>query len=397
MSLSVEQPSTTEVGQPDLPKEVNLTNFRIVKLIGIGNVGRVYLVQLKGTSNYFAMKVLVKKEMEKRNKTNRVTTERDILLTTRHPFIVHLYWSFSTEMCFYFVMDYCSGGDFYHTLKMTSHRCLPEETARFYLAEVLLALEYLHLNGIIYRDLKPENVLLNGNGHIMLSDFDLSKTQPIKGDMARAIMSAHEQFKKEPSYITNSFVGTAEYLAPEVIVGYGHSGSVDWWTFGIFMYEVLYGRTPFFSRNRDTVFSQILDGEVLFPKTWTYPVSAHARDLIKALLKTDPEKRLGTKKGAEEIKSHKFFRGVKFQLIRNIPPPIVPQVKGPEDTHHFSDVVDKGDFLADELKACEQAATTNPASNPTQLQSQSTTQQQAQPQTTSTTQATIVLGENLQK
>ncbi|EKE43050.1 hypothetical protein ENUP19_0346G0018 [Entamoeba nuttalli] len=331
--------------QSDLPQVVTVDSFRKVKLIGMGNVGRVYLVQLKGTNHYFAMKILIKKQMEERNKTNRVTTEREILLTTRHPFIVHLYWSFATETCFYFIMDYCSGGDFYHTLKETPHRCLQEETAKFYLAEVLLALEYLHLNGIIYRDLKPENVLLNGNGHIMLSDFDLSKTGPSKGStMSQALLNVKEQFKKEPSFITNSFVGTAEYLAPEVIVGYGHSGSVDWWTFGIFMYEILYGRTPFFSRNRDQVFSQILDGEVLFPKNWTYPVSSSARDLIKKLLVTDPERRLGTKKGAEEIKSHKFFRSVKFQLIRNIPPPIVPEVNGPEDTHHFNDLKDDGEI-----------------------------------------------------
>ena len=206
----------------------------------------------------------------------------------------------------------------------------------------------------MYRDLKPENVLLTREGHIMLSDFDLSKTQPPQLSMTQAINSAKEMMKKEPKYITNSFVGTAEYLAPEVIVGYGYSGTVDWWTFGIFMYELLYGRTPFHSRVRDEVFSQILDGDVVFPKTWYYPVSSHAKDLIKKLLVTEPERRLGTKKGAEEIMNHKFFKGVKFQLIRNTVPPIIPQINGAEDTHHFNDLKDDGEIERLEMVAKNQ-------------------------------------------
>ncbi|ELP89072.1 serine/threonine protein kinase ppk14, putative [Entamoeba invadens IP1] len=345
--------SSSPSGDQDLPKTVGLLDFRKVKMIGRGNVGHVYLVQLNNTSHYFAMKVRSKAAMTQQNKTDRVTTEREILKTTHHPFLTHLYWSFSTEKCFYFVMDYCAGGNFYRALRKTPHKFLPEEPARFYLAEILLALEYLHLNGIIYRDLKPENVLLNSSGHIMLSDFDLSKTEPTKENVVDVIKAAHEKFKKEPDFITNSFVGTAEYLAPEVLVGFGYSAQVDWWTFGILMYEILYGRTPFFNRNRDTVFSNILDGELMFPKTWTYPISTNAKDLMRELLQNDPEKRIGAKDGAEEIKAHNFFKGVKFQLIRNITPPIIPKISGPEDTKYFDENQTDDGYLEKELEALQ--------------------------------------------
>ena len=325
----------------ELPRTVTIDNFRRVKLIGKGDVGRVYLCQLKGTNNYFAMKVLIKDEMLQRNKVSHVTTEKDILLTTRHPFLVHLYWSFATTSCFYFIMDFCQGGDMYFTLQHSPGKCLPEETSKFYLAEVVLALEYLHLNQIIYRDLKPENILFTSTGHIMLSDFDLSKAK----NRQHNTTGISEEYKKavtEPSFVTNSFVGTEEYLAPEVISGYGHSGSVDWWTLGILTYEMLFGKTPFVSRCRAQTFSLILDGEVQFPKTSKYPISTAARDFIKKLLVIEPSRRLGTKNGAEEIKSQKFFKNVKFQLIRNMTAPLVQKFSGPEDTSKFRDIKDDG-------------------------------------------------------
>ncbi|KAL7719595.1 non-specific serine/threonine protein kinase [Entamoeba marina] len=340
----------------DLPKTVTVDSFKKIKLIGKGDVGRVYLVQLIGTNHYFAMKVLIKQQMVSRNKIKRVSTERDILLTTRHPFIVHLYWSFSTATCFYFIMDYCAGGDFYNLLSTVPHKCLQEETVKFYLAEVLLALEYLHLNGIIYRDLKPENILFHQSGHVMLSDFDLSKTQPGQQSgqsFQQLVLNEKSKIKSEPTYCTNSFVGTEEYLAPEVITGYGHSGTVDWWTFGILMYEMLFGKTPFISRCREQTFSLILDGEIQFPKHHRYPVSASAKDLIKKLLVNDPSKRLGAKKGASEIKSHKFFKSIKFQLIRNSQPPIIPQLNDPEDTSNFKNIQDDDEIKQLEAQALE--------------------------------------------
>ncbi|KAL7716827.1 non-specific serine/threonine protein kinase [Entamoeba marina] len=151
------------------------------------------------------------------------------------------------------------------------------------------------------------------------------------------------KIKSEPTYCTNSFVGTEEYLAPEVITGYGHSGTVDWWTFGILMYEMLFGKTPFISRY----------GEIQFPKHHRYPVSASAKDLIKKLLVNDPSKRLGAKKGASEIKSHKFFKSIKFQLIRNSQPPIIPQLNDPEDTSNFKNIQDDDEIKQLEAQALE--------------------------------------------
>jgi protein-serine/threonine kinase len=182
------------------------------------------------------MKVLSKLEMVSRNKIKRVLAEQEILAASNHPFIVSLYHSFQSETSLYFIMEFCSGGEFFRALQNLPQKCLSEPDARFYAAEVLCALEYLHLMGYIYRDLKPENILLHQSGHIMLADFDLSKplefsNGPNDGSLNLKISS--------PECRTNSFVGTEEYIAPEVIKGCGHTTPVDWWTLGILLYEML--------------------------------------------------------------------------------------------------------------------------------------------------------------
>lgn len=169
-------------------------------------------------------------------------------------------------------MDFCAGGEFYRTIQSQPDSCLTEDQMRFYSAEVLLALEYLHALGFIYRDLKPENILLHADGHVRLADFDLSKTSGRAID-ARVVQNAMgigpsgtaPQMVVEPNFVTNSFVGTEEYLAPEVIIGKGHSASVDWWTFGILMYEMLYGTTPFRGRTQNDTFRRIEAADVQFP------------------------------------------------------------------------------------------------------------------------------------
>lgn len=213
--------------------------------------------------------------MIKRNKIKRALAEQEILATSNHPFIVTLYHSFQSEDYLYLCMEYCSGGEFFRALQTRPGKCIPEDEARFYAAEVTAALEYLHLMGFIYRDLKPENILLHQSGHIMLSDFDLSKQSGPGGKPTMIMGKNGASTSSLPTidtksciadFRTNSFVGTEEYIAPEVIKGSGHTSAVDWWTLGILIYEMLYGTTPFKGKNRNATFANILREEIPFPE-----------------------------------------------------------------------------------------------------------------------------------
>eukprot|EP01105_Mastigella_eilhardi_P022878 TRINITY_DN56_c0_g1_i2.p1 TRINITY_DN56_c0_g1~~TRINITY_DN56_c0_g1_i2.p1 ORF type:complete len:497 (+),score=91.34 TRINITY_DN56_c0_g1_i2:78-1568(+) len=336
---------------------VSISDFQRLRLIGRGELGRVYLVRHTATQQLYAMKVLPKDEMIRKDKIKRVHTERELLQTAKHPFVVTLYWSFQNTACLYFVMDFCQGGEFFRALQRQPRRCLPEDGARFYAAEVLLGLEYLHMLGFIYRDLKPENILLTSAGHIVLTDFDLCK-HAAKESMPQVLKSMFSDIrvKTEPGIVTNSFVGTEEYIAPEVIVGHGHTSSVDWWTFGILLYEMLFGCPPFRGKDREETFSQILLCTLKFPPH-KFPVSKHALDIVKQLLRVEPNKRLGTVNGACDVKQHRFFAGVKWSMLRNQTPPIVPQLVDEEDTSYFP-------FLEDDDEVAKLEAAITPKSPP---------------------------------
>lgn len=322
--------------------EVGPGDFEKIKLIGRGDVGKVYLVRHRKTKEKYAMKVLSKREMYERNKIQRAKAEQEILATANYPFIVTLYHSFQSQDYLYLCMEYCGGGEFFRVLQATEGRCLSEPDARFYAAEVTAALEYLHLMGYIYRDLKPENILLHESGHIMLSDFDLSKQTEAAGKPAM-VTSGNKAFNHNgtmaldtkaciANFRTNSFVGTEEYIAPEVIMGTYHSTAVDWWTLGILLFEMLYGTTPFKGANRKTTFVNILKRDVQFPDGSTMPdgrgtyqhTSSACRNLIRKLLIKDEAKRLGSRAGASDIKNHPFFKNQSWALLRNMRPPIVP-------------------------------------------------------------------------
>lgn len=327
--------------------EVNKDHFNIIRTLGQGDVGRVLLVELKGTDEQFALKMLDKKEMLDRNKIHRVKVEETILHDVDHPFLPTLYTAFQNEKSLHFLMDICSGGELYDLVAKQPGRRLCEVHVRFYAAEVLLAMQYLHLRGYVYRDLKPENVLLTASGHIVLTDFDLSYSAITRPSVLKP--SAHELgngsmagcgvpsgrakarsgslgdnvlFVAEPEALANSFVGTEEYLSPEVINATGHNGSVDWWSFGIFIYELLCGTTPFKGRERDQTFQNVLTKELTFPED--IGLSKNAKELIAGLLRKDPAKRFGTIGGAEEIKKHAFFADLAWPLIRCMQPPYVP-------------------------------------------------------------------------
>ncbi|CAL5335356.1 unnamed protein product [Camellia sinensis] len=363
---------------------LGLSHFRLLKRLGYGDIGSVYLVELRGTNTFFAMKVMDKGSLASRNKLLRAQTEREILGLLDHPFLPTLYSYFETEKFYCLVMEFCSGGNL-HTLRQKQpNKYFTEEAARFYVSEVLLALEYLHMLGIVYRDLKPENVLVRDEGHIMLSDFDLSlrcsvnptlvksssvhvgngggggsggilddkyavhgciqpstflprilpakKNRKSKSDFGLFVGGSLPELMAEPTNVRSmSFVGTHEYLAPEIIRGEGHGSAVDWWTFGIFLYELLHGTTPFKgSGNRATLFN-VVGQPLRFPET--PQASFMARDLIRGLLIKEPHKRIAYRRGATEIKQHPFFEGVNWALVRSAMPPHIPE---PVDFGHFA-------------------------------------------------------------
>ncbi|KAL5205911.1 hypothetical protein ABZP36_034120 [Zizania latifolia] len=361
---------------------LGLGHFRLLKRLGCGDIGSVYLSELSGTKCYFAMKIMDKSSLASRKKLLRAQTEREILQGLDHPFLPTLYTHFETDKFSCLVMEFCPGGDLHVLRQKQPGRFFPEQAAKFYVAEVLLALEYLHMLGIIYRDLKPENVLVREDGHIMLSDFDLSlrcavsptllkssnpgvdpnkkgnqsycvqpvciepaciqpscvktttclsprffssksKEKKAKADIVSQVRPLPELVAEPTDARSMSFVGTHEYLAPEIIKGEGHGSAVDWWTFGIFLYELLFGKTPFKgSGNRATLFN-VVGQSLRFPESPV--VSFAARDLIRGLLIKEPQHRLAYKRGATEIKQHLFFEGVNWALIRCATPPGIPK------------------------------------------------------------------------
>ncbi|CAB52745.1 Serine/threonine-protein kinase ppk22 [Schizosaccharomyces pombe] len=336
--------------------EVTPHSFEKIRLLGQGDVGKVYLVRQKSNHRLFAMKILNKREMIKRHKVNRVLAEQEILTKSKHPFIVTLYHSFQSRDYLYLCMEYCAGGEFFRALHSLPKHILPEKDACFYAAEVTAALEYLHLMGFIYRDLKPENILLHQSGHIMLSDFDLSKPISIVTHPT-VVLPKHSTFSQEKpaldtnsyfsNFRTNSFVGTEEYIAPEVIRSCGHTVAVDWWTLGIFIYEILYGTTPFKGKNRHATFSNILYSDVSFPEYHGAPnVSSTCKSLIRRLLVKDESKRCGSVAGASDIKQHPFFRHIQWALLRSMKPPIIPKIEdGMEAVEPSDNDNEEEDFL----------------------------------------------------
>jgi len=355
---------------------LSLGHFRLLRRLGYGDIGSVYLVELRGGGGaLFAMKVMDKGTLAGRNKLARAETEREILGLLDHPFLPTLYSHFQTHKFCCLLMEYCCGGNLHSLRQRQPGKRFAEDAARFYACEVLLALEYLHMLGVVYRDLKPENVLVREEGHIMLSDFDLSlrcsvspalvrspsgrvsaggglglahgcmlpgilpgkkknnkkKKNKLDDDETVAIASvvgckkkpSSLEFTAEPTSARSmSFVGTHEYLAPEIIRGDGHGSAVDWWTFGIFLYELLHGATPFKgSGNRATLFNVVAQ-PLRFPDAPA--VSAAARDLIRGLLAKEPHNRLASRRGAAEVKQHPFFEGVNWALVRSAQPPYIP-------------------------------------------------------------------------
>ncbi|KAL2524414.1 Protein kinase PINOID [Abeliophyllum distichum] len=344
---------------------LNFRDFNLVRQIGSGDIGKVYLCRLRSAveeGRFYAMKVVDNEVLALKKKSQRAETERKIMKLLDHPFLPTLYAEFEASHFSCVVMEYCSGGDLHSLRHKQPQKRFSLTSARFYAAEVLVALEYLHMLGIIYRDLKPENVLVRSDGHIMLTDFDLSlcsdsipaiespdfsSDDPPSSPTARTLtpfscisnrlfrskkiqtFSNNRLFVAEPVTARScSFVGTHEYVAPEVASGRSHGNAVDWWAFGIFIYEMIYGRTPFAGVSNAATLRDIVKKPLTFPTGAPCSVSEmHARDLISQLLNKDPIRRLGSKRGAADVKTHPFFKDLNFALIRSITPTGLPGIR----------------------------------------------------------------------
>ncbi|KAK9154177.1 hypothetical protein Sjap_001657 [Stephania japonica] len=330
-------------------ERIGLQHFRPIKPLGSGDTGSVHLVELCGTGEFFAMKAMDKGVMLNRNKVHRACAEREILDMLDHPFLPALYASFQTKTHVCLITDYCPGGELFMLLDRQPTKVLKEDAVRFYAAEVIVALEYLHCQGIIYRDLKPENVLIQNNGHVALTDFDLSCLTSCKPQLLIPTIPEKKKhhkgqntpiFMAEPVRASNSFVGTEEYIAPEIITGAGHTSAVDWWALGILLYEMLYGYTPFRGKMRQKTFANILHKDLKFPGSIS--VSLPAKQLMYRLLHRDPKNRLGSHEGANEVKKHPFFRGVNWALVRCMNPPklAAPLLFGKTEPENEINIVD---------------------------------------------------------
>jgi len=285
--------------------EISVDDFDFLKVIGRGSFGKVMLVRKKQQKEIYAMKILRKDMIVKENMVGHTKAEKDILQQIRHPFIVGLKYAFQTKEKLYLVLDFLAGGELFFHLKEDTK--FPIDRARFYAAEIVSAIGHLHEHDIIYRDLKPENVVLDKGGHVVLTDFGLAKT---------CISNA------TPTY---TFCGTPEYLAPEILKGQGHAKAVDWWSLGVLLYEMIVGLPPFYSENINEMYELILKAPLKFPSF----VPADAQQLLRGLLEREEFKRLGAgPKDAQEIKTHPFFKSIDWDKLegRDLTPPFIPQL-----------------------------------------------------------------------
>ncbi|KAG0182423.1 camp-dependent protein kinase catalytic subunit [Apophysomyces sp. BC1034] len=308
--IFVDEPKPEAYNQKSAPG-VNLQVFRLLRTVGTGSFGRVHLAQSKYNDRFYAIKVMKKAEIVRLKQIEHTRNERAILLSIRHPFIVNLWNTFQDCSMLFMVMDYVPGGELFTLLRKSKR--FSDELARFYAAEVLLALAYLHNKDIIYRDLKPENLLLDAEGHIKITDFGFAKHVPD---------------------VTWTLCGTPDYLAPEIIQSKAYGRAADYWSLGVLIYEMLAGYPPFYDDSQFKLYEKIVTCKPSFPSTF----SATAIDLLKHLLTTDLSSRFGNlKAGCRDVIEHAWFETIDFEKLthRNVKPPFVPNVKSEGDASNF--------------------------------------------------------------
>lgn len=298
--------------QPNKNKPLTIEDFELLTVVGKGSFGKVMQVKKRDTQQIYALKTIRKAHIVSRSEVNHTLAERTVLAQIDNPFIVPLKFSFQSPEKLYFVLAFINGGELFHHLQREGKFDL--NRARFYTAELLCALECLHEHDVIYRDLKPENILLDYTGHIALCDFGLCKLN----------MAGQER--------TNTFCGTPEYLAPELLLAQGYTKVVDWWTLGVLFYEMLTGLPPFYDENTNDMYRKILQEPLRFPDD----MDREARSLLIGLLDRDPVKRLGVN-GAAEIKAHPFFAQIDWRrlMAKKYAAPFKPAVESAADTSNF--------------------------------------------------------------
>lgn len=310
---------------PGEQRQYSLNDFDLLRVIGRGSYAKVLMVELKKTKRIYAMKVIKKELVTDDEDIDWVQTEKHVFeMASNHPFLVGLHSCFQTPSRLFFVIEFVRGGDL--MFHMQRQRRLPEEHARFYAAEICIALNFLHEKGIIYRDLKLDNVLLDHEGHIKLTDYGMCKEGMRPGDT------------------TSTFCGTPNYIAPEMLRGEDYGFSVDWWALGVLMYEMLAGRSPFDSvgaaenpdqNTEDYLFQVILEKTIRIPRS----LSVKAASVLKGFLNKNPAERLGChpETGFFDIVHHPFFKSIDWDLLeqKQIPPPFKPRLETERDLENF--------------------------------------------------------------
>ncbi|KAM7258107.1 hypothetical protein ACFE04_013848 [Oxalis oulophora] len=320
-------------------ERTTIEDFEIIKPISRGAYGKVFLARKRKTGDLFAIKVLKKLDMIRKNDVERILAERNILITVRNPFVVRFFYSFTCRDNLYLVMEYLNGGDLYSLLRKVG--CLEEDVARIYIAELVLALEYLHSLGIVHRDLKPDNILIAHDGHIKLTDFGLSKIGLINStiELSRSELDenlssdADNSHSEKTERNRHSAVGTPDYLAPEILLGTEHGSAVDWWSVGIILFELITEIPPFTAECPEIIFDNILNRKIPWPSV-PCEMSYEAQDLVSRFLIYDPAQRLGAN-GASEVKVHPFFKGVDWDNVASQKAAFVPLPESVDDTSYF--------------------------------------------------------------
>lgn len=316
-------PAQKQVGHSS--KHLRCEDFKLIKTLGTGTFARVWLAKLAkpqagDEDKVFALKILRKVDIIKLKQIEHVKNERDVLAAVAgHPFITTMVASFQDADSLYMILDYCPGGEVFTYLRRS--RRFDERTARFYAAEIALIFEFLHeKEGVAYRDLKPENILLDAQGHIKLVDFGFAK--------------------KVEGRQTWTLCGTPEYLAPETIKNTGHNCGVDWWAFGILIFEFLVGQPPFWDQNPMKIYEQIVEGKIKYPSA----MSADAKDIVSKLCEVDATKRLGNlQRRSKDVKEHVWFKSIEWEKLykRELEAPIKPHLSSATDTRNFEEYDDE--------------------------------------------------------
>jgi len=298
------------------PKKLKLTDYEIKQTLGTGSFGRVRLARNKVTNKYCALKILKKAEIIRLKQTDHVLSENSILASLSHPFMVSMEGFCQDERYLYLVLEYVPGGELFTYLRSVGRLETPH--AVFYGAQITVMFEHLHGKNIVYRDLKPENLLITADGYLKLTDFGFAKV--VEGR-------------------TYTLCGTPEYLAPEILLNKGHGKPVDWWTLGIIIYEMIAGIDPFTDEDPMAIYQKILKGKVKFPKNF----DKDAKSIVKHLLVADLSKRYGNlKNGVDDIKNHRWFKEINFDSLihKTIPAPYKPVVRSADDTSNFTSYPD---------------------------------------------------------